>query len=441
MSNIVDELKKADESYDSGDFSKAVEIYFSLYKKNKINNPFQFARFADSLRKNNQPLEFIDIYKKIDDNTIKTHPRIKSALCWCYYDGVIKNYNIDDINGFERFIKTANYIINNCEQKKSNEFMYNPFVLTVFRVAKLYKEKGRFLLVLEWLEKINPTILPTKCYKYHCAALGKEVEEASYLEKYYQYKVVSLEKVEKYPECIKCCEEAFEKIEKFHYRNGKWFNIRKLYAECIVNKGDKIYLNKYKNLALREKEWFMFAKLSDLYYRYNDVDNALLYAFKAVLNCREPEKLVNVFFNIGLLLKNKNDVNNKIFFSVCAHYKYINSWKFSEELECEIAIQKIDYRHNIEFSNIKNISKMYLEKKKEKVLEYEGIITKVFLDREYGFIHMKDNESIYFKFSSVKFNLNDISENDKVIFNLKKYEDKKMVAFNIRRVEDGSSYK
>ncbi len=51
----------------------------------------------------------------------------------------------------------------------------------------------------------------------------------------------------------------------------------------------------YKNLALEENHWFMYHKILSMYWRYGKMEEALLYANKA-LNCNFKYEMMNRLF-------------------------------------------------------------------------------------------------------------------------------------------------
>ena len=85
---------------------------------------------------------------------------------------------------------------------------------------------------------------------------------------YYQYKTKALEKLQRYEECITTCEEALNNIERFHYRNDVWIKSRLYFSKCMEVDEENLEseINKYKELAFEEHHWFMYHKVSSMYW-------------------------------------------------------------------------------------------------------------------------------------------------------------------------------
>ena len=436
---LFEYMEKIKMLFNANDYESVINYFKKIVDNSHFNSSYIVSLVAASYIKVNRPLEFIDAYKILPSN-LKNNSFVLNNLCWCYYHGVIKAYDYKNVDEFERFLKIAEYIINNSYIEGGDNNFKTPYVLTVFKVVKVYKLKPskNYREILRWLDKVDKEQLSDVCYEFVDVG-GNNRELSSYKEKYYQYMSEAYEKTEDYVNCVKCCETAFKSDIKWHYRNGKWLCSRKLYCECIINNGDKKYLNKYRLFAYKENEWFMYSKLSDLYFRYNLPTDALIYGLKAILACKEKEMLVKVFMNVGMLLRNfgkKHD--SKIFFQACAYYRYQNGWKFSEELEYILNVENIDYTLKPSFDYIVQYVKNYLKKEAPYVLEHSGIITDIIIEKSFGYIKC-NNDKIYFNFRDLNFKNMKILEDDKVSFRIEIDDKNRKNAKNVRIIKNGSS--
>lgn len=400
--------KNAKDELEKGNYNTAKTIFETLWNNSSKNDPYLLFNYGQALRKTKNGLVFIEICKELNGNKdIMSNKFVVSTLCWCLYDCYIKNYSVDDKEGFDYFIKRAEYIINNCEQMDANEYYKNPFVLTVIKVVKIYRDKPskNYNEILKWLSYLNQDKLSEDvfCFKDET---GKDRELASPKEFYYQNMAKTLEKMGKFKECIEVCEKAINQISKFHYRNEMWIKTRMYYSKCMLNDKDNIddAIKGYREIAYKENFWFMYHKLSQICFSYNRLSEALLYASKA-FTCRfEYEKMVNLMFDTALLWQASGiDVNAKIFFQASAYYRKRQGWQISEELQYYINLYEIDINKKPEINTMRNISNDYIMSIEGKIERVEGkVINIVSPHGRSGFIKpSKGGQNVYFKMKDV----------------------------------------
>lgn len=389
----------------SGDIVKAEEMLESLWENSNNNDVYILYDYGYTLRNNGNQNKFIDICRKhVKNKRIINNNCIISLLCWCIYDVYIKDFKKNEESDFQEFIKEATFIINNTKQLTKDKEYYNPYVLTVFKVIRVYLKSAsiNYKEILSWIELLNPEQLSEDVFNFQDDS-GQERELASKKEFYYQYKTKALEKLQRYEECIEVCEEAFNNIEQFHYRNHIWIRTRLCFSKCMEadNKCIDFEIDEYKKLAYKENHWFMYHKLSLICWRYGKMEDALLYANKA-LNCKfEYEKMNKLLQDIALLWENKgNIVNAKMYYEASIYYRNKNGWNITEELEFAIS------KYNINIDNKPNVyllQKIASEYVKEIEGEQEQLIGKICnLSQTYGFINVKGIEdNVYFKIKDV----------------------------------------
>ena len=438
--DFYESIEKIKTSYKKDEYEKVIELCNEIYKHPLFNSVYVLYLHSKSLIRVGKPLDFVNVYRELSVD-LKKDEKVMNNLCWCYYYGVIKQYDYKDLDGFEKFLNTANYIIKNTKPDYTENT--NPYILTVLKVVRIYKQKTsrNYNEILSWLDNLDKDKLSDECYEYKDQK-GKLRELASHRERYYQHKTEAYEKIEEYEKCIQCCNEAFSSGVKWHYRNGKWLNARKLYCECIVNNGNEKQLQEYKKMAFRENEWFMYSKLSDLYYRYNNPNVALIFAFKTLLTTNDYDKLVKVFMNIGILLKNFNNLNDAVvFFQASAYYRYKNAWNFPEELEFVLMQESIEYKKIPELRKIIDYAKSYLLKFAPNVVEYLGIVERIDTNKKSGIIKYDNNQKIYFSFRNLNSKKEKICQNNSVSFLIDTDEKNRKYAKNVRVIKNGSNNK
>ena len=119
----------------------------------------------------------------------------------------------------------------------------------------------------------------------------------------------------------------------------------------------------------------MYHKLSLICWRYGKMEDALLYANKA-LNCKfEYEKMNKLLQDVALLWENKgNIVNAKMYYEASGYYRNRNGWKITEELEFAVSKYKLNINNK---PNIKLLQRVALEYVKGVEGEKQQLIGKI----------------------------------------------------------------
>lgn len=406
MDEIDITREKAKEFISVGNIIKAEKILEQLWTNSSKNDVYLLYEYGNVLRSNNKQTVFINICRECYNNkNIINNAYIKNLLCWCIYEVYIKDFVKDEDNDFNEFIKEANFIKDNMMQLPKEQEHYNPYVLTIFKVIRVYMKSAsiNYKEILKWLNLLNPNELPEEVFKFQDSK-GKEREKASKKEFFYQYKTKALEKLQKYEECINICEEALKSIEKFHYRNDVWIKARLYFSKCMEANDNNLEceIREYKNLALEENHWFMYHKISSMYWRYGKMEESLLYANKA-LNCNFKYEMMNrLLQDIALLWEYKgNSVNAKIYYEASAYYRNREGWKLTEELEFAIKNYNLNVKNKPNINLLQEIASKHIQSIEGVKKNYIGKICNI--DRNFGFINSHGfKENIYFKINDVK---------------------------------------
>src|SRR5699024_10281031 len=146
--------------------------------------------YGKILRDNDKSDKFIEICREYARNQIViSNKYIIRLLCWCIYDVYIKDFEKNEKSDFEEFLKEAKFIKNNSVQLSKEKEYFNPYVLTIFKVIRVYLKSAsvNYKEVLKWLEALNPNELSEEVYNFQDSD-GQDREMASKKEFYYQYK-------------------------------------------------------------------------------------------------------------------------------------------------------------------------------------------------------------------------------------------------------------
>ena len=449
MANNEKSYNYAKSKYDSKDYPTAVGICEELWNNSEKNDNNLLGLYGFSLRKVNQSAKFIKIIKELKDVSLIKDKFVISPLCWCVYDEYIKNYNIEDVEGFAEFLKYANYITTSIQQEAYDKKVYNdkgldreiinPYVLTVKKVVSVYSEKVKnrysrniYEEIIKWLNKLNPLILSEECFEFEDDK-GKEREMASSKEFYYQHMTKALERTEDYGNCINVAEVALNVIDKFHYRNKIWIELRFHYSKCMVAQNQEEAIEEFEKFACKNKIWFIWYKLSSICYRFGKLDKCLYFGSIAIATEYKAEHMVKLFYALGVLWHNKVDtLKAKEFFQAAAYYRQFNTWVISEELNYYIAEYEIDIKKKPDIKNIIKICEEHSGFKTEDNYEY-GTIKTILPHKNCGFIETENlDKDVYFKISELKPGFI-AKQGKKVKYGLIKIEDK-YIAKHIKEV-------
>ena len=198
---------------------------------------------------------------------------------------------------------------------------------------------------------------------------------------------------------------------------------------------DSQYIDEYIKFAEEKKLWHIYAKVSEICFRYNKLEEATIYGCKSILCSFEFERMVKLYLTMGQLFENiGQSANAKIMYHAAAYYRNANLWNIPQELEYAIEKYNIDMTIKINRRDIEKIARNYLVNKK---IIRIGQITKIIQEKKCGFIKINDeNDTIYFKIKDIK---NGFAEKNKYAeFEIIEYEDKKR-AINIKVIRGGKT--
>lgn len=131
------------------------------------------------------------------------------------------------------------------------------------------------------------------------------------------------------------------------------------------------------------------------------MEDALLYANKA-LNCKfEFEKMNKLLQDIALLWEHKgNIINAKIYYEASVYYRNRNGWKMTEELEFAISKYNLNINSRPNVNLIQKIASEYVKQIEGNNEQVVGKILKI--NGDYGFIKVSgQKDNVYFKISDV----------------------------------------
>ena len=236
-------------------------------------------QYGQALRNANRPLKYIEICEKSEVENLLKNQYVLRHLCWCYYDAYIKNYSEDDEDSeaYEKFIKAANFIVENCEQLSASQCFMNPYVITTRKVASILGKRDEIELQLEWLDKISVELLPEEANQYEVDGEVRNYESLKQQILNQQCWALYKQKIKSFSD-----EEAGDKFQEF-LKAAEWIVINCKQKEADVHSDNPFVLTvlrvvrayNRKNHKRYNKilEWITKldpAKLSDEPYPFTD---------------------------------------------------------------------------------------------------------------------------------------------------------------------------
>lgn len=391
--------------------------FLALLDDCTYKHTYILSKVGSSLRKLNEQEAYVAKINELGFDLFRGNDFVIQNYIWCLYDTRIKNYELsDDMELYKQFVSASNVIIDNCIQLPLDEYFKNPYILTIKKYIKILKNKPsvNYHDILKWISKLNPDILSMSPYKI-TDENGKEFSVASDREFYYYIRSKALEKTGDYQECIECCEMGIRIFEgqKLHYKNHIWFVARKFYCKCKLNLNHEEIKN-YEEVARSNKFWYMYHKLSNLYFQIGETRTALIYSLKALLSDKfDPEKMINLLYDIGMLLDaNGSSDIAKLYYHCTTYYRHKFRWNINEELRFIIRHKNIDFNVEVDRYKLRKTTVDLL-------LSYEsfqkGKITEINIGKQFGYIMSESNQRVHFK---IKVFNQKVNENRKVIFKI-----------------------
>lgn len=416
--------------YNQKQYQYAYErINFEIMKHGNYDKSM-YLLYGNILRKLNKSNDFLKKIKPLIKSNIFKIDDFSGLICWCIYDCYIKNFDGDFDNDF---INKVNFIVSKCYQLDIDRWNFNPFVLSIFKTAKLldslqYNGYGKTKYVINLLEKIDPLKLPHDNEKKYIDKTNTERIDGSTREKYYVYLSKFYEKIEDYKKVYELCCKALNDNIKFHHDNHIWLNNRKLYSECKISDNFDVSITEYIKFAEKINKWFIYWKISNLFLSHNLLEEALYYACFAFELSNDMQMKCNLMSDLGDILFALNYEDDAIqFYQACLFYRLRSGWYIDNELDYKRRIYDLkNEKPNLDLMKKVTI-KHIIRLKKHNI----GIVKKLFKDKGYGFIcSLNENIDVYFKIPTSGRN-SKIGINSYVIYDEVKNE-KGKIANNIR---------
>lgn len=408
MSENYSEAKRMKKNME---YSKAVKIYEKIYT---IDSEKWLAwEYAYCLKKVDKIEKSIEVCK----NNYMKHPKFEynnGLLISLLYLKYFKNIDNKEIT-MTKIKKMCNIAI--FVNSMQSDFSNTPYEIIMMSTLKVLNKKFASFEneIYELLNVIKIKYLSDVPGSY--IKDNKKSEYQSNIELYYCLKTKVYFQKKLYNECVKVCDEAIVKVNRFHHSNDIWIRMRKY--QSIGELGEMtLAIDKMENLLIKINHWNIYYIIGLYYLKIDNKEKAIYNFYKSLLSHGPEVMKVRVFQIVAVTL---NDMNNIIWSAKHANYAYKirteNGWKFSNELKG--LMDDSDKR-----TTKKEFKEFWIASLKDIEGSKTGEVKMIHKNGKFGFIKC-EGKDYYFQSSSIVGPNKELHELDKVNFTTIKSFDKK----------------
>ncbi|GEM_PF-5837513 len=407
-------------------YNEALDVYKNnVHNKlplDKIcNNDHLIANILHCLRKTGKQEAAFSFFH----NNLKTSPdwhkkpNTTFEYGWCLYQQIKNIGNNDFFDGIPDVIIKALEFHKTIDHNEQ----YLLYSLMFFELSKKMMQKGEPVKkLIELIEDIPEN---------HFSANNensiyfdqKQKNKAPDFESFLVRKAKAYFLDARFDDCIKACDNAFNKIKKFHHGNHIWLSRNMALSLKQKGKTDEA-IDRMEKIVLKKKDWFLLHELAKIY-KYAGKENISFYYFckAAIQHGHSPykaslyEDMASVFrkstdnkltcMHLSLALKTREEQNWKIPDTLDELHKELNcgiSGKSSANIYA--TLEKYWY-DELKETNVDKTADSH------DTIEACGKITRILnpgINGD-GFITTNDGKSIYFRFKKARIGNEELSEN------------------------------
>lgn len=351
-----------------------------------------------------------DFHKAFPDSD-----KLDDKLGWSLYQTSIKNFDFKSGN-VTNLCKQVIYILQHSTSSEySPKWCVVKFMLNAMERGNLCLEQG-YLLADRYLDYIDPNTLSTVENLIQLQN-GESRRLASDRETWYSEKSKVLLKLQKYEECIQCCDAALRGLYSFHSNNDSWFRYRK--AQCLyaLGRAEEAKACIQKILEAGFSHWCLLQLMFELERDAGNTDKAMSYAGACATADSSHEMRVSFYPELAdfldangknteamlhrrlvVLLREENGWGRKA---------YQDSWQFTPEIAAmdkEAILKKL-----IPFwRELRDKDKEYLT----------GTVERIFVEGHSGLILAEDGQLYYFNTRDIHGKNHNVKKGMKMRFTL-----------------------
>lgn len=366
-------------------FKEAADEYAQVWPD---GDPWTGWGFAYCLRKLGQLEEALDVIRQV--YRLKSdfqHGR--SLYAWILYNLHIKHAETPD----QTFLKAADAII---RLTKGQEYeATSAFVITVLHVAKVWADYPRDSRVLEWLNKLDVGCLSAEPGR-GTDERGRERELASKKEQYYSLMTHSLERLEKWEECLDVTSRAIIDCGVLHHDNDIWFARRIALAKQKLGRPGEA-VAELERLAERKQIALLHTDVAAAACDAGDKDRTFKHALRALKAHQDIGfKLEAARLMAEVLWDQGKFEEARLHLCLCIAVRAEKGWKPSDdltELSSKWGLQEGAQKVTTILQQLRTLWDNWTE---ELAPRLSGTITKILPNGRAGFVRGDDHVDFYF---------------------------------------------
>ena len=383
------------EQYKSGNYDEVIGIWES---NQPINDDWSIRAVMYSYYKLKRFDNCIVVYKKYHEHFPESNA-LDNILGWSLYHTSIKTFDFKRGN-VNTLIKQVDYVLNHSgSDERSPRWAVVKFIIKAMNNNNngFARDNER---LSQYLDFVNPDILSAE-EQFFTDKSGETRKLASERETWYSEKTKCLLSLQKYDECIQCCNKALRSLTIFHNNNDSWFTYRK--AKCLYAKGQITEAKAYfeKILAAGIKQGCLFQSMFEIERDTGHVDSALSYAAACATSDPEHQMRVSFYPEFADYLDTQGYSNEAML-----HRKLVillrngNSWRISAEQAAWQFTPDVDKLTKEDV--LKKLTPFWRELRDKNKVFLTGEIEKLLAEGNSGFISAEDGKSYYFNARDIR---------------------------------------
>ena len=405
--------------YKAGNYEEIIAIWYNEETRPQLDD-WDKLYVLLSFNKLKRYQETLDAFKSMrpkENETVDAGvwQRCEDTACWALYYVHIKRFDFQQ-GDTNRLLEQVDYIFTHSSDNQFTlRWLSVRFIIDAANDGKLLRENINELIV-QYLDAINPTSLSAEEFP-STDPQGNQRMLASNQETWYAARSKALLKLQRFDDCIVCCEEALRIVQRFHYNNDSWFRYR--IARCLKAKGQT---KKAKEMILQIlrtgfSHWCLMEMLFELSSEDGSVDEAMKYACACALSDPEHKMRVSFYAEFSNFLLEQNRIEEAML-----HRRLVLLLR--QENEWGLKANQADWQFTEEIASmnqeevLRRLRPFWKEIRDKDKVFYTGTVERILPNGRSGFIRSDRGESYYFVARDLIQNRQMPSEGTKVRFTL-----------------------
>ena len=336
---------------------------------------------ARRLYKNEKYDEALEIF----DRHYKNHPELfhigfRTIYAWAIYKRHAMNFKSE-----EMLFKSVEKITEITTQQDLNKGDYCIYTISVLKVIRHLKGQKDYHCLPYWLEKIDPMLLSDEQKEYN----GRTKQ--SDREYYFEVASIAYYNCGDYERCAEVTKSALDSVKDFVGNSIIWHKWRLGKSLSETNRPLEAlgYLREIADIA---REWFIYHEIADIYFRFGKSDMALDYLCPAVLSDEPLTSKFKIYHLIFRILTQRNSgfalMHGQLYYILMKEKGY----DVPHDIEI-LGLDEAELDKNEILGQIKSVWTQYRFRNQKR---QHGTVSKIFTDRNYGFIMTENEDEIFF---------------------------------------------